>query len=156
MNLSVIQQESIHMLRGFQAHMPLEEIIKGFPANKINEHIDLVPYTPWEIVEHMRLAQHDILDYIKNPDYQEPVWPDDYWPPKDKTATVEDWNNSVKLLFEDLKSLEELVRDPETDLTSPLIHNSNHTLFREIRIVGNHNSYHGGQLLIFKRVLNIY
>jgi len=71
-------------------------------------------------------------------------------------ASGEDWNNSVKQFTEDFKSLEEIILNPQTDLTAPLVHNAKHTIFREILIIGNHNSYHSGQLLIFKRVLKIY
>jgi hypothetical protein len=156
MNLSIIQQELIKCLNGAQAHIPCLKIIQDFPSEKINTPIDEVPYTAWQIVEHMRLTQRDILDYMKDPDYKEPDWPQGYWPAKDKTATTDDWNNSIKQFHEDLKSLEEIIMDPQTDFTAPLVHNPKHTIFREILIIGNHNSYHGGQLLIFKRVLKIY
>ena len=156
MNLTVIQQELIKALNGSQSHIPCINIIQDFPVDKINSRIDEVPYTPWELVEHMRLTQFDILDYIRNPLYKESVWPDAYWPEKGKKATADQWDNTVKQFTEDLKSLEQIAADPKTDLTAPLVHNPNHTVLREILIVGNHNSYHSGQLLIFKRVLKIY
>ena len=156
MNLSVIQQELIKTLNGSQAHIPCLKIIQDFPAGKINDQIEDVPYTPWEILEHMRLTQKDIIDYIQNPDYKEPNWPDDYWPQKGIKASEADWNNSVNQFTQDLKSLEELILNPQTDFTAPIIHNPKHTIFREILVIGNHNSYHGGQLLIFRRAFKSY
>ena len=156
MNLSIIQQELIKALNGGQAHIPCTKIIKSFPIDKINLHIDEVPYTPWEIVDHLRRTQRDILDYIQRPDYKEPKWPEDYWPEKGKEARIDDWNNSFKEFQKDLKSLEEIILNPHTDFTAPIVHNAKHTIFREILIISNHNSYHGGQLLIFKRALKAY
>jgi hypothetical protein len=156
MNLTVLQQELIKSLNGSQSHIPCINIIQEFPVEMINSRIDEVPYSPWELFEHMRLTQFDILDYIRNPDYKESKWPDAYWPQKGETASADKWHNSVKLFIEDLKAMEEIVKNPKTDLTAPLAHNPDHTIFREILIVGNHNSYHCGQLLIFKRALKIY
>ena len=156
MNINTVREELIHTLKGDQAHIPIENIIRDFPEDKINSHITEVPYTPWQLLEHMRLTQRDMLDYIQDPGYKEPVWPDDYWPAKDKTASEEDWNNSVNQFRQDLRSLEDIINDPQSDLTAALPHNPKHTIFREICIIGNHNSYHGGQLLIFKRVFKIH
>ena len=90
MNLTVIQQELIKTLNGSQAHIPCLNIIQDFPIEMINSSIDEVPYTPWELVEHMRLTQFDILDYIRNPNYKESKWPDAYWPQKGKTGEAEE------------------------------------------------------------------
>jgi uncharacterized damage-inducible protein DinB len=156
MKVSVIQQELIKALYGKQSHMPVMKVIEEFPVDKINEHIDEVPYSPWELVDHIRITQADIIDYIQNPDYKERKWPEEYWPEKGKKASAAEWNKSLQQLREDFKALEEIILDPQVDLTAPLVHNANHTLFRELLILANHNSYHGGQLLIFRRVLKAY
>ena len=156
MDLDIIQQQLIHMLDGSQAHITFPKAIENFPLDKINTHIDGVPYTPWEIVEHMRITQLDILEYLKSPNYKELKFPREYWPAKGKVATADDWNASVKHINIDLQALKEIAVNRDTDFTSPLVHNANHNIFREILIMGNHNSYHTGQILIFKRALHIY
>jgi len=156
MNLSVIQQELLKTMQGLQAHIPCIKILEDFPVDKINARITELPYTAWEIVEHMRLTQRDILDYLVKPDYKESNWPDEYWPGKGKEATAEQWHNTVKQFKADMQSLEKIILDPESDLTAPLMHNPMHSIFREILIIGNHNSYHSGQLLVIMRILKIY
>ena len=156
MNLSVIRQELLNTLQGFQAHIPCTKVMADFPVDKINERIAELPYTAWEITDHMRRTQHDILDYIVKPDYKEPKWPDDYWPERGKNASVDQWNESIEHFNADMQSLEKIVLDPQTNLTGPIVHNPMHSIFREILIIGNHNSYHSGQLLVIMRLLKVY
>lgn len=156
MDLTTVQQQLIHLLDGAHAHINFFKAIEDFPTDKINVRIQNVPYSPWEIVEHIRITQRDILDYISNPDYKELKFPLEYWPAREIKASPKKWFTSVKLIKQDLQDLKEIVLDPQNDLTAPLSHNIEHSIFREIIIIGNHNSYHTGQLLIFRRVLNIY
>jgi DinB superfamily len=156
MNLSVVRQELLNTLQGFQAHIPCIKVLADFPVDKINDRIAELPYTAWEIVEHMRITQRDILDYMVSPDYQEHEFPDGYWPERGKKASVEQWNNTVKQFNADMQSLEKIIIDPQSNLTGPIEHNPMHSIFREILIVGNHNSYHSGQLLLIMRLLKIY
>lgn len=156
MESNEIRKQLIILLDGSQAHISFNNAIKNFPIDKINERIKDVPYSLYEIVEHMRITQQDILDYISGAEYKELRFPDEYWPVKGKDATAENWNNSIRQLNEDLAALKKIVLDPQTDFTAPLSHNANHNIFRGILIMGNHNSYHTGQILILKRALDIY
>ena len=156
MNLTIIQEQLIQLLDGAHAHITFSKAIKNFPIDKINIHLEGVPYSPWEVVEHMRITQRDILDYIQSPNYKELKFPVEYWPTKGIEATANEWNKSVNHINEDLLKLKKIVFDSKTDLTAPISHDAKHNIFREILIMGNHNSYHTGQILLFKRTLGIY
>ena len=156
MNISIVQDQLLKVLDGSQAHISFDKTVEGFPGDTINTRIAQVPYSAWELVTHMYLAQHDILDFIVNADYREPKWPDDYWPDKEQQATIAEWQQTIEKFRGDLQALKDIVLDVHTDFTAELAHAPGYTIFREILIVGNHNSYHTGQLLVLKRSLGAY
>ena len=149
-----IRKHLLASLQGRNAHISLEETIKDFPDDYYNKKIPGIKYSCWDLLEHLRIAQWDILYFLKNPDYQSISWPDSYWP-KDK-GDNEKWNHSVKNYLNDRKDLEAMVEDPATDLYSPIPHAPDYTIFRDIILVIDHNSYHTGQLLMLRRALGIW
>ena len=153
-NDDTIRKHLLTSLQGRSAHLSFEQTIKDFPDNYYNKKISGIQYSCWDLLEHLRIAQWDILDFIMNPEYQSKSWPDNYWP-KDK-GDAEKWKNSVKNFLDDRKEIETMLEDSAVDLYSPIPHASDYTIFREIVIVIDHNSYHTGQLLSLRRALGIW
>jgi hypothetical protein len=151
-----LRAQLIRLLDGVDAHMPFEEAVADFPDEAMNERPPNVDYTPWHLVEHIRLTQADILDYVTNPAYVESHWPDDYWPARDASATRADWDASVAGFLADRDALKALVADESRDLFAVLPGTPGHTLMREVRIVGDHNAYHVGELAILRQVMGTW
>ena len=149
-----IRKNLLASLQGRNAHISFEETIKGFPDDYYNKRISGIQYSCWDLLEHLRLAQWDILDFILNSEYQSKTWPDSYWP-KDK-GNAQKWKRSVKDFLIDRKKLEAMVEDKTIDLYGPIQHAPDYTIFREIVLVIDHNSYHTGQLLMLRRALGIW
>ena len=149
-----IREQLLKLLDGSQAHITLEKAVETFPGDRINALVAGVSYSAFRILEHIRLAQRDILDYIVADEYQELDFPAGYWPPEGKKATETEWRESIAQFIADRSALKAIVEDLETDLTAPLSRNPKHTIFRELLIIGSHNSYHLGQLLVLRRALS--
>jgi hypothetical protein len=152
---SIIRTQLLHLLRGGNAHMSFDEVVAGFPLKYINVKPPHLNYSVWHLLEHMRIAQRDILEFIKKPDYSSPDWPDEYWPPPDKRAGKSEWDKSVKAFRADLRSVQDLVRDPGTAFFESIPHAKKYTIFREILLVADHNAYHIGELAALRQVLGI-
>ena len=145
----ILQSHLVESLTGEKAHITFDRVVEDFPIAAINERVEGIPHSPYDLVEHMRLAQADIIDFIRNHDYREMKWPDDYWP-KDE-ATEEEWNGSIQNFLKDRDELIHIIEDDSVNLFAPLSHAAKYNIFREIIIMANHNSYHTGQLLQLKR-----
>jgi len=155
METDVLRDQLIQLLDGGNAHITFKDTVANFPVDHINSRVPSIPYSSWDLIEHMRLAQFDILDFIENEDYTERKWPDDYWPDKSKKASEKDWQNTLSQFNEDLEALKKIVRTPELDLTGPIPHAPDYNILREILLVGDHNAYHTGQIIVIKRALKI-
>ncbi|HEV8194969.1 MAG TPA: DinB family protein [Ktedonobacterales bacterium] len=150
------REELIFLLTRGNAHMGFEEAVADFPEAAMNTPFPNGTYTPWHLLEHIRLTQWDILDFVRNPAYQERNWPDDYWPSTDKQATREDWFKTIRLFLADRQALKELVADPATDLNATIPHGSGQTVTREILVVADHNAYHTGEFAIMRQVMGTW
>jgi hypothetical protein len=146
----------IELLEAKGAHMPFEAAVADFPADGINRLVPESPYSPWHLLEHIRFAQTDILDYIRNRAYLEPTWPDEYWPPREATATPAEFQATVDAFRRDRRALRDIVADPATDLFAIIPDTPGHTIFREIRITGAHNAYHIGEFAILRQVMGTW
>jgi hypothetical protein len=151
-----VRQQLLDLIDGEGAHMPFDAAVAQFPADAINRHPPNVPYTPWHLLEHIRIAQADILDYIRNHDYIAPQWPEEYWPPRDATATPERFAQTIEAFRADRQALRDLVADPATDLLATIPGTPGHTILREIRLVGDHNAYHIGEFAILRQVMGTW
>lgn len=151
-----LREQLLRLLDGVDAHMPFEEAVMDFPDEAINERALNVGYTPWHLIEHLRLTQADILDYMTNPDYTEREWPREYWPAPSANATRSTWDASVAGFLADRATIRELVADDGNDLFAALPGTSGHTLLREIRIVADHNAYHVGEFAILRKVMGTW
>ena len=146
------REQLISLLEGHGAHMPFEEAIADFPEDAINVFPTNVSYTPWHLIEHIRITQWDILRYIVDPAHVSPNWPTDYWPDRDATATPEQFQASIDAFLADREALEDICLDRSTDLGAPMSHAPRHSIGREVRVVANHNSYHVGELGALRQV----
>jgi len=156
MDDKIIRKELTALLRGGNAHESFEEKFRNFPVEHINTRIPGVErppgveFTPWHLLEHMRICQWDILEFIRNPDHISPDYPDGYWPDPAKSAEKEQWNRSREQFRQDLGVLLSMAGNPETMLFEPLSHAPEYTVFRELLLVADHNSFHLGHIGLFR------
>jgi hypothetical protein len=151
-----LRQQLVRLLDGVDAHMPLEEAVADFPDDAINQRPPNVDYTPWHLLEHLRLTQADILDYVTNPAYVEPSWPAEYWPARDSVATRADFDATIERFLADRAALRALVLDPGRDLFAVIPGTPGHTLLREVRIDADHNAYHVGEFAVLRQVMGTW
>jgi uncharacterized damage-inducible protein DinB len=138
------------------AHADFDTAVDGLPPGLRGRTPEGLPYSPWQLVEHLRRAQHDILDFCRNPDYEELTWPDDYWPAEAEPPSAAAWDESLAGFRRDREALGALARDPGTDLLAPIPHGSGQTLLRELLLTADHNAYHIGQLVAVRRLLGAW
>ncbi len=150
-----MRKQLLDLLHGGNAHMSFNEAIARFPAKYINKKPPHLPYSFWHLLEHMRIAQRDILEFIQNPDYTSPKWPDKYWPEENKKAGKTQWQKTIKDFLADLVSVQNLVKNTKIDFTAPLPHAKKYNILREILLVADHNAYHIGEFIILRKTMNI-
>ena len=149
----LLREHLLYLLRGGGAHVKFEEALKDFPEELFNARAAGVPYTPWQLLEHMRIAQWDIVEFSRSAAHVSPEWPEGYWPDKSFEAGREDWRRSVEGFRADLRRMEALVEGGAGDLYAPLQLGSGQTLLREALLVADHNAYHLGALVTLRRAL---
>jgi hypothetical protein len=152
----ILREQLLALIDGHGAHLPFDAAVADFPDDAINRLPPNVPYTPWHVLEHIRIAQRDILEYIRNRAYLAPTWPEEYWPARDATATPEQFALTVEGFRSDRTALHELVADPATDLLTAIPNTPGHTILREVRLVGDHNAYHVGEFAILRQVMGTW
>jgi hypothetical protein len=151
-----LREHLLYLLRGGGAHAHFEDVVADWPLKLRGVKPAGLPYSGWQLLEHMRIAQWDILDFCVNPNYRELQWPDKYWPPQEAPPARTAWDQSVKSFATDLEAMERLVADPNTDLFAPIPHGSGQTLLREALLLADHNAYHLGQLVTVRRLVGAW
>jgi hypothetical protein len=153
---SALREQLLFLLRRGDAHLDFEKAIAGLPPELRGRKPDGVPHSPWRLLEHMRLAQWDILEFTRNPRHVSPPFPEGYWPKGDAPPDAGAWDRSVEAFRADLRAMQGLVADPATDLFTPLPHGEGQTVLREALLLADHNSYHLGQLVVVRRLLGAW
>jgi hypothetical protein len=148
-----LRDHLLSLLRDGNAHLSYDDFIADFPADACGRRIEGVPYTPWQVLEHMRIAQWDILEFSRDAKHVSPKWPEGYWPEAAQLGNEELWKETIAKFCNDLKQMEALVADPSTDLFAEIPHGSGQTILREALLVADHNSYHLGALVVLARIL---
>jgi len=148
-----LRKHVLFLLRGGSAHMSFDEFVNSFPADLCNRQVEGLPYTPWQVLEHMRLAQWDILEFSRDPDHLSPEFPKGYWPNPDDPGTPALWQKTIEEFRKDLQELEALVENPATDLHAKIPHGEGQTILREALLTADHNAYHLGALTVMARIL---
>jgi hypothetical protein len=152
----VVREQLLQLLAGGNAHWTFDKIIEGFPPDHFNAQPPNVPYSPWHILEHIRIAQSDILEFIRDLDHVSPKWPEGYWPPKGEEADQARWEQTIQSLRSDMVDLEAIVQDPATDLYVDLPHAEGFSILREMLLVADHNSHHLGEFAILRQVMGTW
>lgn len=153
---TALRDHLLYLLQGGGAHLSFEDAIADLPAKLRGATVSGVPHTPWRLLEHLRIAQWDILEFSRNPKHVSPSFPDGYWPDGDTPPDNRAWDRSVAALRADLKAMQDLVADPATDLFAPIPHGEGQTILREALLVADHNAYHLGQLVMLRRALGAW
>jgi hypothetical protein len=148
-----LRDHVLYVLRGEGAHIAFDDFVADFPTVKCGERVEGLPYTAWQVLEHIRIAQWDILEFSRDAKHVSPKWPEGYWPPQDQNGTPQLWQETIDKFRSDLKQMEKLVSDPSTDLLAKIPHGTGQTILREALLVADHNSYHLGALVVIARIL---
>ena len=157
MNQSDILREQLVKLLDWQdAHVNFDAAVENIPPSLQGVRPEGLPYSPWELLEHLRLTQNDILNFCRNPDYKAPKWPDEYWPKTSAPPTPNDWQKSIDAFLADRHYLQSLVADLALDLYAKIPHGDGQTYLREILLVADHNAYHVGELVAVRRLLGVW
>ena len=151
-----LREHLLELLGGGHAHLDFEKAIAGLPVELRGAKPPGLPHTPWRLLEHMRIAQWDILRFSVDPEHISPEFPDGYWPAGDAPPDSDAWEQSVAAFRADLQAMKDLVSNPETDLFKPIPHGQGQTILREALLVADHNAYHLGQLVIVRRLLGAW
>jgi hypothetical protein len=153
---SALRQHLLDLLKGGNAHTTIQDAIRDFPAELRGKRPKGAPHSPWELLEHMRIAQWDILEFSRNPQHKSPKFPDGYWPPAPEPPDAKAWDRSVHSFCQDLQALCSLIADQKTDLYARIPGGDGQTLLREALLTADHNAYHLGQLVLLRRMLGAW
>lgn len=146
-------KEVVALLKKGNAHVTFNDAVKNIPFEDLGKKPDSLPYSIWQIAEHIRLAQWDILDFSRNENYKELKWPDDYWPKETSPESETAWQNCIERINADLNAFVDLLEDTGNDIFKPFAHGNGQTLLREALLIADHNSYHTGEIIILRRLL---
>ncbi|MFN2531532.1 MAG: DinB family protein [Pyrinomonadaceae bacterium] len=150
---TVLRDHVLYLLRGGGAYMSLDDFVNDFPLELCGRRIEGVQYTAWQVLEHMRIAQWDILEFSRDANHASPEFPAGYWPKHSEAGTPELWQQTIAGFRADLKAMEELVADSTIDLFATISHGERQTILREALLIADHNAYHLGALAVLKKLL---
>jgi DinB superfamily len=151
-----LRRHVLELLEGGHAHVDLDTALADFPPTLRGKKPKGAPHTAWQLLEHIRIANWDILEFSRNPNHVSPKWPDGYWPNTEAPPSAAAWNNSIRKVRADLKAMEKLLASKKTDLSAPIPHGTGQTVLREALLVADHNAYHIGQLVLLRRLLGAW
>jgi hypothetical protein len=146
----------IKLLEGGGAHVKCSEALAGLPEAKRGMRAGNSPHTAWQLLEHLRIAQWDILEFSRNAKHVSPKFPEGYWPSSEMPPSATAWETSVKAFDRDLREMQELVGNPKTNLFARIPHGDGQTILREALVLADHNSYHLGQLVLLRKMLDAW
>jgi len=153
---TALREQLVDILRGGHAHATYEDVVANLPAELRGRRPNGAPYSPWMILEHIRIAFWDILEFSRDPSHLSPDFPSEYWPADPVPPDANAWADSVARYARDREAFERLVRDPASDLFTPFPHGSGQTLLREVLVAATHTSYHLGELVVLRRLLGAW
>ncbi len=151
-----VREQVLALLKGGNAHVSFDNVFKDFPVNLRGVKPNGAPHTAWQLLEHMRIAQWDILEFSRSAKHVSPEWPGGYWPKTEKPPDENAWKKSLASFKRDLKAMEKLVADPKTNLYTRIPHGTGQNIYREALLVADHNAYHLGQLVLLRRLLGAW
>jgi hypothetical protein len=149
----VLRDQLIEMLTGEHAHVNLDSALKGMPEKLIGIRPDKIPYSIWQLTEHIRITQWDIVEFSRNDQHISPRWPQGYWPKNEAPQDISEWKGSLSSIKRNRDSLIEMIADPNNNLLQPFPHGQGQNLLREALLVIDHTSYHTGEIIVVRRLL---
>lgn len=152
----ILRQHLVKLLDWEDAHVGFDAVIANWPAKLRGAKPQGAAHSGWQLLEHMRLAQWDILEFSRDAKHVSPKWPEGYWPAAEAPPNAAAWDKSFKAFRRDLKAMQKLVANPKTNLFSPIPHGEGQTIFREAVLIADHNAYHLGQLVLLRRLLGAW
>ncbi len=155
-NDAALRQHLVELLTGGHAHATFEQAVKNLPEELRGKVPKGAEHSPWQLLEHLRIAQWDILEFSRDEEHESPKWPEGYWPKEKAPAEEKAWDKSVRTFKRDLKEMVALVEDPKTDLFAKIPHGDGQTVLREALLAADHNAYHIGQLVLVRRLLGAW
>jgi DinB family protein len=153
---AALREHVLNLLREGHAHATFEQAVKGLPVELQGKVPKGAEHSPWQLLEHLRIAQMDILEFSRDAQHESPKWPEGYWPKEKAPADDKAWDRSVRAFKKDLKEMCALVEDPKTDLFAKIPHGDGQTILREALLAADHNAYHVGQLVLVRRLLGAW
>jgi len=156
MSDAALREQLRKLLAWGDAHVGFDRAVDGLAPGLRGVRPEGLPYSPWELLEHLRITQHDILDFSRNPEYAELSWPEDYWPDSPAPPDAGAWDRSAAAFRADREALQALAADPATDLFARIPHGQGQTYLREILLAADHAAYHVGQLVLVRRLLGAW
>jgi hypothetical protein len=156
MNDAVLREHVLYLLDGGGAHLDFEKAVAELPVELRGAKATNTPHSPWQLVEHMRICQWDILEFSTNPEHVSPDFPHGYWPNSDAPPSDLAWDESSSQFRDDLEAMGQLVRDESMNLFAKIPHGEGQTILREALLVSDHNAYHLGQLVFLRRALGAW
>jgi uncharacterized damage-inducible protein DinB len=151
-----LREHILYLLKGGGAHLAFDQAVADLPAQLRTRKPPQIAHSVWELLEHLRIAQWDILEFSRNPQHVSPDWPSGYWPPPSFEPDQKAWEASVEAFRRDLRAMEKLVAAPSTDLFARIPHGDGQTILREALLVADHNAYHLGQIVQLRRLLDAW
>ena len=148
-----LRKHLLYLLRGGGAHLSFDDFVNSFPPDLCNRRIDGLPYTAWQVLEHMRIAQWDIVEFSRDANHVSPEFPKGYWPGPDELGSADSWQKTVDEFRKNLQAMEALLEDESTDLHVKIPHGDGQTILREALLLADHNAYHLGVLAVMARLL---
>lgn len=149
-----LRKQLVYLLKGGGAHVHFDDALAGLPSNKRGAFAKGLPHTAWQLLEHTRLAQWDILEFSRSPKHVSPEFPEGYWPKTPFPSNDAVWEKGVRDFKKDLQEMLRLVENPRTDLFAPIGHGQRQSILREALLLADHNAYHLGQLVYLRRALH--
>lgn len=151
-----LRRHVVQLLTWHDAHVSFDDAVRGLAPGRQGQRPEGVPYSPWQLLEHLRRAQADILEFCRNAAYEELTWPDDYWPPTEVPPDTKAWDTAVTAFVADRQALVEIAEDETLDLTEAIPHGSGQTYLRELLLAADHCAYHVGELVVVRRLLGAW
>jgi uncharacterized damage-inducible protein DinB len=154
--LDQLRQQLSRILNWQEAHASFDSAINGIPSELYGVQPEGLPFSPWQLLEHLRFTQRDIIDFCRDPNYSEPKWPDDYWPATVAPPSANAWDESVAAYRADIEQFQQFIADPALDLFATIPHGNGQTYLREVLLVADHAAYHIGQIVAVRRLLGAW
>jgi hypothetical protein len=153
---AALREHLVQLLTKAHAHATFDDAVKGLSAELRGKVPDGAEHSPWQLLEHLRIAQWDIVEFSRNAKHESPKWPEGYWPKEKAPADDKAWDKSVRDFRHDLKEMVEVVQNENTDLFAKIPHGDGQTILREALLIADHNAYHIGQLVLLRRLLGAW